>query len=241
MTVHVKNLEKYQSGYKDRRHYWAKIYFDSFLDAEFQNLDEIDRYRFWSLVVYEVYLEGKPVVLNDVTTNLLGWNTKKRAKSLTLQMLHTLVDDRNGNAFIAVTQSRVEKSRVEKNMSMSDFNSFWEKYPRKEAKATAQMAWQKLSPSSLLVNEIISAVAARSITDGWTKDGGKYIPLPATYLNGRRWEDGGLVSILPPCSFMVVSDRGHCRCNKPSVYESIDGSGQKYTRCEIHDTRKKGL
>jgi hypothetical protein len=23
----------------------------------------------------------------------------------------------------------------------------------------------------------------------WTKDGGQFIPMPATWLNGRRWED----------------------------------------------------
>ncbi|MNY63023.1 hypothetical protein D3C86_1999290 [compost metagenome] len=23
----------------------------------------------------------------------------------------------------------------------------------------------------------------------WLKDGGKYVPMPTTWLNGRRWED----------------------------------------------------
>jgi hypothetical protein len=27
------------------------------------------------------------------------------------------------------------------------------------------------------------------VSADWTKNNGQYIPLPATYLNGRRWED----------------------------------------------------
>jgi len=113
--VHVKKLEKYQPGYTDRRHRWAKIYFDSFLDEAIQVLDEINRYRFWSLIVLEVFLEGKPLALTAQNLKLMGWNSKKRHISLTLQMLHTLVEVRNDESESSVTQSRVEKSRVEES------------------------------------------------------------------------------------------------------------------------------
>jgi len=115
LTVHVKNLDKYQPGYTDRKHIWAKIYFEIFLDPAVQKLDEINRHRFYTLIVFEVYLQGKPLVLTPSNLNLMGWNTKKRSISLTLQMLHTLVIVRNGESELYVTQSRVEESRVEEN------------------------------------------------------------------------------------------------------------------------------
>ena len=112
--VHVRNLAKYQPGYTDRKHIWAKIYYEIFLDEEVQGLDEIDRYRFWSLIVFEVYTQ-KPIALTDTNLKILGWETKKRRISLTLQMLHTLVEVRNIQSKATVTQIRVEESRGEEN------------------------------------------------------------------------------------------------------------------------------
>ena len=36
---------------------------------------------------------------------------------------------------------------------------------------------------------MIDAVEKQKKTDQWTRDGGQYIPHPATWLNQRRWED----------------------------------------------------
>ena len=36
---------------------------------------------------------------------------------------------------------------------------------------------------------ILTAVETWRKTDDWTKDGGKFVPLPATYIRGKRWED----------------------------------------------------
>jgi len=36
---------------------------------------------------------------------------------------------------------------------------------------------------------MIAAVKDQAETEVWTKEGGKFIPHPATWINGRRWED----------------------------------------------------
>ena len=71
------------------------------------------------------------------------------------------------------------------------FDLFWGVYPKKKAKEAAKKAWAKLKPSEELVKTIIKAVGVAKHTPDWKKDGGKYIPYPATYLNGKRWEDEG--------------------------------------------------
>ena len=71
------------------------------------------------------------------------------------------------------------------------FDLFWSLYPKKKAKESARKAWAKLKPSEELVKTIIKAVGVAKHTEEWKKDGGKYIPYPATYLNGKRWEDEG--------------------------------------------------
>lgn len=82
------------------------------------------------------------------------------------------------------------KEVKEKKSSFTDtFAVFWKEYPRKVAKAAALKAWKKLRPSEVLVTQILAALQQQKESDNWLKDGGKFIPHPATWLNGGRWED----------------------------------------------------
>ena len=69
------------------------------------------------------------------------------------------------------------------------FEAFWSAYPKKKAKEAAKKAWAKLKPDESLGKTIIQAVIESAKTKDWKKENGKYIPYPATYLNGKRWED----------------------------------------------------
>ena len=48
---------------------------------------------------------------------------------------------------------------------------------------------QKLKPDNELMQTILAAIAQWSKTDQWSKDNRQYVPMPATYIRGRRWED----------------------------------------------------
>ena len=76
-----------------------------------------------------------------------------------------------------------------KSADMDGFALFWQEYPRKAAKAAALKAWQKLNPSPELVERILAHVRDHKRSPDWLKDGGQFVPHPATFLNGRRWED----------------------------------------------------
>lgn len=76
-----------------------------------------------------------------------------------------------------------------KSADMDGFALFWQEYPRKAAKAAAMKAWQKLNPSPELVERILAHVRDHKRSQDWIKDGGQFVPYPATFLNGRRWED----------------------------------------------------
>ena len=69
------------------------------------------------------------------------------------------------------------------------FNVFWKAYPRKEAKKTAFKAFQKLKPDSALLEKMLAALEWQAKSEAWKRDGGQYIPLPASWINGGRWED----------------------------------------------------
>jgi hypothetical protein len=69
------------------------------------------------------------------------------------------------------------------------FEEFWKAYPRKIAKPQAEKAWAKICPDEELNKRIHKALSVAKQSKDWTKDGGQYIPYPATWLNQNRWED----------------------------------------------------
>ena len=69
------------------------------------------------------------------------------------------------------------------------FEIFWAAYPKKTSKPAATKAWAKLKPNEETVRTMLAAIEAAKQTADWQKDGGKYVPYPATWLNNRRWED----------------------------------------------------
>ena len=85
-----------------------------------------------------------------------------------------------------------ENIKVNNNVSpVTDglFDHFWYEYPKKVAKPDAVRAWGKLKPDEALSAEIYRGLTRWKNSDEWSRDGGRYIPHPATWLNGRRWED----------------------------------------------------
>jgi len=70
-----------------------------------------------------------------------------------------------------------------------DFKQFWDAYPRRVAKADALKAWSKLKPDPELLAKILEAVRQQAQQPDWLKADGAYVPYPASWLNGRRWED----------------------------------------------------
>lgn len=71
------------------------------------------------------------------------------------------------------------------------FTRFWTAYPRREGKGGAWDKWHRLGCDALL-EPILAAVERQRASEQWVRDGGKFIPHPATWLHGRRWEDEGI-------------------------------------------------
>lgn len=69
------------------------------------------------------------------------------------------------------------------------FDAFWAAYPKKQDKQNALKAWKKIGPDEATLSRMLRAIQAQRASPQWRKDGGQFIPLPSTWLNGRRWED----------------------------------------------------
>lgn len=100
------------------------------------------------------------------------------------------------DASLTVTDMQRGRKEGKESICSSDdeqtsegFEQFWSAYPKKQAKQDAAKAFRsaKLKPEQL--QTVLQDITSRKSSAEWLKDGGKFIPLPATYIRGKRWED----------------------------------------------------
>lgn len=96
------------------------------------------------------------------------------------------------------------------------FARFWAAYPKRVAKRDALKAWARLGVTTGLLDEMLAAIERQRRTQ-WANG---FVPNPATWLNGRRWEDEDVPSPGP--------------APKPSVAEVI-----RAARARV-EARKRG-
>ena len=85
-------------------------------------------------------------------------------------------------------KGKVYVSGVSPNDIKEAFDKFWVEYPRKIAKEDALKAFKKHECWNHLP-AILSAVAKHRASPDWLKEDRRFVPHPATWLNGKRWED----------------------------------------------------
>lgn len=83
------------------------------------------------------------------------------------------------------SESRIQNPNTREARG-ADFEELWKVYPRKEGKQKARQAFEKVT---VPLETLLQAVERQKTSVQWTKDGGQFIPHPATWLNGKRWED----------------------------------------------------
>ena len=90
--IHIKNLEKYHPGYKDRTLQWAKIYFKMVQgDPDCEMIeDETDWGRLIKFIILELQAQ-RAIPLDNKYLTKKGFNLEKRPISLTIQMLHNFI------------------------------------------------------------------------------------------------------------------------------------------------------
>ena len=93
-------------------------------------------------------------------------------------------------------------------------------YPVKKSKQAAIRAWDSLRPDDKLLSVMGQALRRQLAGPEWQakirEAGGQGIPYPATWINGRRWED-------EPVQTPAHSARPISSSPRPSHTEIIDG------------------
>jgi hypothetical protein len=85
--------------------------------------------------------------------------------------------------------SKKEKGKDTLAAEPGGFEIFWSLYPKKVGKDGARKAWMKLAKNLPSLTDLTRILTLQAGSPDWKKEDGRFIPHPATWLNGRRWED----------------------------------------------------
>jgi len=111
------------------------------------------------------------------------WNRAKDANALPTQS-----ESNATHNTLPITQDTLPKEKA-KPPYQALFDIFWGRYPKKVGKDAALKAFQKRKPDQHLLVQMLNALTEQVKSEAWVKDGGQFIPNPATWLNQGRWQD----------------------------------------------------
>ncbi len=101
-----------------------------------------------------------------------------------------------------------KKDKDIKTFAQIAFEKFWFTYPKKRSKGDAEKAWAKINMTDTLLEAILDSIENGKQSQDWTKEGGKYIPYPATWLNRKGWEDEYTQAVDVPDAWHIIKEFG---------------------------------
>lgn len=220
----IKNFAKFQH-FKDRRPPWIKLYRDILDNMEWHELDGDSAKALVMLWLIASENSGQlpekknlafrlrmsEEKLSQLLSNLSDWldcsdteliSTRYQDEPVADESYTDTVDFDAGET---ETETEIEEKKnscaaTQRVPAQDSFDRFYSIYPKKKNRGDAEKAWKQLKPDALLVDRIVSAVERASKSKDWAKDGGQYIPYPASWLRAKGWED----EIQSPASVVVM-------------------------------------
>ncbi len=110
-------------------------------------------------------------------------------KSAEVRKKQALISDRSTSVQRPLSDRSTIREEKSRYIYAQKFVEFYGAYPKKRAKQDAMKAWMKLKPDEELFEKIMTGLSRWAKSTDWLRDDGQFIPYPATWLNGRRWED----------------------------------------------------
>ena len=184
--ANIKNWEEYQH-YRDRCPPWIKLHVKILNDKDFTALSCANRGLLMQLWILASENEGKaPIDIEEIKFRLRDNSIKEKDVNLLIDK-GFLLDCKQTQADASKRYSETEtETETETDIR---FEKFWQAYPKKKSKGQAEKAWLKIKSNEQLLEKILSTIERATTSVEWTRDGGQFIPYPATWLNAKGWED----------------------------------------------------
>jgi hypothetical protein len=112
--------------------------------------------------------------------------------------------------------SEPDRTKPKEQDARTDFDQFWEAYPKKIGKKAAERAWKQAKDRPLLV-DLLQVLEIAKQSEQWRKENGQFIPNPSTWLNQGRWADVYKIEGLSPPKPVLVGPKAFQK------FESVKG------------------
>jgi len=116
---------------------------------------------------------------------IVNWETYQQSDQQSDQQ-----NDQRVTSGRPASDHKQEGKKGKKEEYPSDFERFWSAYPVKKKKKEALKAWNKAKQDLPPIDDLVEIVEKnKRLNKQWLKDGGQFIPHPATWLNAGQWLD----------------------------------------------------
>ena len=198
------------------KYYFYQSYYDALKGLKpttrYAIRDAIDRYMFedieptfkdtlsnsiWMLLLPTLKL-SKVRYANGKQTKSKDEAKPKQNESKTVAKLEQTQSKPEGNPQVCPSISKDKGERKKdkgdippispKGVVSASFEKFWKAYPRHEMKQRAIKALER-ALTKTDIDTILNAIEKQKDSMAWRKDNGKFIPHPASWLNGGGWDN----------------------------------------------------
>ena len=108
----------------------------------------------------------------------------------------------HGRAATDRYRDRISDPSSDPDLVGEQFEEFYKAYPRRQARRDAENAWRKLDPNDQLRAHILTDIRQR-----YAGTELKFVPFPASYLRGARWNDEVIGDKPGPETAVDISNR----------------------------------
>jgi hypothetical protein len=185
--------------YKDRAPPWIKLHKKLLDNYEFQSLPVASR-----ALAPMLWLLASEHELGyiDATPEKLAFRLRM-SESTAKDALKPLIDKEffsvvQGDSSVLATGKRgatpetEAEERQRRDRQARDFETFYAAYPKKKNRADAVKAFAKVA---VPIETLVAAIKAQRGSEDWQKEGGRYVPYPASWLNSEGWLNSAQVGV----------------------------------------------
>ena len=152
---------------------------------------------YWFIIYYIKFQYGYPIKETSPMYKKLSELLSQRG--LLLDTLYDTVYDTVSIEYLKISNTVKDKDKDKDTAKESSryvskeieggFEKWYLKYPRKEKRADALKAWKKNHKEMPEFQVMMETLAKQIRIKNWTPENMQYIPMPSSYLNGKRWQD----------------------------------------------------
>ncbi len=186
----IKNWEKWQTYRQDRgAPPWIKVHRNLMSNSDWVGLTDAEKGQLVSMWIVAAdksgHLPDDPAMIRKMCI-LDGTPDINKFKRLGFIDAKRMPRRRQPDA--PETEAETDKNKGQKKIE-PDFVRFYTAYPKKKGKDQAEKAYNKLNGEAPSIDSLLEILDKHKKSLDWTRDDGKFIPHPATWLNQKRWED----------------------------------------------------